>query len=307
LFEQCSIAFDSTDKTRKVFGAALRKTVKSFGPIRARASPYRYPNAAPHVIARMERELGVIEKMGFISYFLINQDIVRFASSQGFFHVGRGSGANSLVAYCLGITDVDPIELDLYFERFISSARKKPPDFDIDFSWKDRDAVYRYVFDKYNGDGWPRQHSRAQLATYTTYQWRGAVRETGQGHGAAPRKRSMRSATAVAATAAEAPAPRCATGGGPRGASRGALRAQHPSACRTSSASTRAASSVSELPLTALQCAAPPAERLSRGAVQHAGGRRPRPAQIRHAQPARAGAYPGCGGDGGWAKRECRI
>jgi DNA polymerase III alpha subunit len=53
--------------------------------------------------------------------------------------VGRGSGANSLVAYCLGITDVDPMELDLYFERFISTARKKPPDFDIDFSWKDRD------------------------------------------------------------------------------------------------------------------------------------------------------------------------
>jgi DNA polymerase III alpha subunit len=59
------------------------------------------------------------------------------------------------VAYCLGITDVDPIELDLYFERFISTARKKPPDFDIDFSWKDRDEVYRYVFDKYNGPSAP--------------------------------------------------------------------------------------------------------------------------------------------------------
>ncbi len=102
-------------------------------------------------MARLAHELDVIERMGFISYFLINWDLVRFAHRKGFFHVGRGSGANSLVAYCLGITDVDPIELDLYFERFISTARKKPPDFDIDFSWKDRDEVYRMCSITYNG------------------------------------------------------------------------------------------------------------------------------------------------------------
>ncbi|MBK8581085.1 MAG: DNA polymerase III subunit alpha [Flavobacteriales bacterium] len=185
LIEQCSIAFDSTDKTRKVFGADLAQDREKLWTDTRAGLARRYPKAAPHVVARMERELGVIEKMGFISYFLINQDIVRFASSQGFFHVGRGSGANSIVAYCLGITDVDPIELDLYFERFISSARKKPPDFDIDFSWKDRDAVYRYAFNKYNGRG-PGHIHAAQLATYTTYQWRGAVRELGKAMGLPP-------------------------------------------------------------------------------------------------------------------------
>ena len=122
---------------------------------------YRYPNASQKVIARMEHELDVIERMGFISYFLINQDIVRFARSKGFFHVGRGSGANSMVAYCLGITDVDPIELDLYFERFLSTARKKPPDFDIDFSWKDRDEVYKYCL-LYTSPS-PRDRTRSRM------------------------------------------------------------------------------------------------------------------------------------------------
>ncbi|MEZ4739619.1 MAG: DNA polymerase III subunit alpha [Flavobacteriales bacterium] len=185
LLEQCSIAFDSSDKTRKVFGtseALDRERLHSDTLVGLR---YRYPNASAKVIARMHHELDVIERMGFISYFLINQDIVRFARSKGYFHVGRGSGANSLVAYCLGITDVDPIELDLYFERFISTARKKPPDFDIDFSWKDRDEVYRYVFDKYNGEGVGNIHA-AQIATYTTFQWRGAIRELGKAVGLPP-------------------------------------------------------------------------------------------------------------------------
>ena len=170
LMEQCSITFDGSDKTRKVFGtseALDRERLHSDTLVGLR---YRYPNASATVMARMHHELDVVERMGFISYFLINQDIVRFARSKGYFHVGRGSGANSLVAYCLGITDVDPIELNLYFERFISMARKKPPDFDIDFSWKDRDEVYRYVFEKYNGVGAGNIHA-AQIATYTTFQW----------------------------------------------------------------------------------------------------------------------------------------
>ncbi|MBK6550969.1 MAG: DNA polymerase III subunit alpha [Flavobacteriales bacterium] len=192
LLEQCSIAFDGSDKTRKVFGtseALDRERLHSDTLVGLR---YRYPNAEPKVMARMHHELDVIERMGFISYFLINQDIVRFARSKGYFHVGRGSGANSLVAYCLGITDVDPIELDLYFERFISTARKKPPDFDIDFSWKDRDEVYRYVFDKYNGPIGSAQGAgassihAAQIATYTTFQWRGAIRELGKAVGLPP-------------------------------------------------------------------------------------------------------------------------
>lgn len=116
-----------------------------------------------------------------MSYFLINWDLIRFAKHKGFFHVGRGSGANSLVAYCLGITDVDPIELDLYFERFINPSRSSPPDFDLDFSWKDRDHVTQYLFDKYGAE-----RRVALLATYSTYQRRAVIRELGKVFGLPP-------------------------------------------------------------------------------------------------------------------------
>ena len=68
---------------------------------------------------------------------------------RGFYHVGRGSGANSIVAYCLGITDVDPIELNLYFKRFLNSERTSPPNFDVDFSYTDRDEIMDYVFKRF--------------------------------------------------------------------------------------------------------------------------------------------------------------
>lgn len=83
---------------------------------------------------RVERELRIIDKMDFNAFFLITWDIIRFTRSRGFYYVGRGSGANSIIAYCLRITDVDPVELNLYFERFLNPERKSPPDFDIDFS-----------------------------------------------------------------------------------------------------------------------------------------------------------------------------
>ena len=90
--------------------------------------------------------------MGFSAYFLITWDIIRYAQNRDFFFVGSGSGANSIVAYCLQITDVDPIELDLYFERFLNPSRSSPPDFDLDFSWKDRDEIIDYVFKRYGGN-----------------------------------------------------------------------------------------------------------------------------------------------------------
>ncbi len=105
----------------------------------------------------------MIDKLGFSSYFLITWDIIRYSMSRGFYHVGRGSGANSIVAYCLKITDVDPIELNLYFERFINPKRTSPPDFDIDFSWKDRDEVQDYIFKRYGN-----KHT-ALLGTVTTF------------------------------------------------------------------------------------------------------------------------------------------
>jgi DNA-directed DNA polymerase III PolC len=120
---------------------------------------------------RLERELKVIDQLDFNAYFLITWDFVRFGQSCGFHHVGRGSGANSLVAYCLGITDVDPLELDLYFERFLNPKRTSPPDFDIDYSWKDRDAVIDYVFKRYG------QRHTALLATYQHFKARSVLRE----------------------------------------------------------------------------------------------------------------------------------
>lgn len=133
---------------------------------------YRYPDHDETVLDRMEMELDVIQKQGYLAYFLINWDITSFARSKGYFYVGRGSGANSLVAYLLRITDVDPIELDLYFERFINLYRKNPPDFDIDFSWTDRDDVTAYIFERFP--------NVALVGAYSTFQYRAVIRELGK-------------------------------------------------------------------------------------------------------------------------------
>ncbi len=134
---------------------------------------YRYDEPDRAVLDRVKKELGIIRQMNFGSYFLINWDLMNYARSQGYYYVGRGSGANSMVAYLLRITDVDPIKLDLYFERFINPYRTNPPDFDIDFSWTDRDDVTRYIFDKY-GEG------AALLGAYNTFQQAAILRELGK-------------------------------------------------------------------------------------------------------------------------------
>jgi DNA polymerase-3 subunit alpha len=134
--------------------------------------PYRYPKVDSAIENRIEKELGLIKKMGFVSYFLINWDIVSYARQENFFYVGRGSGANSIVAYLLRITDVDPMELDLYFERFMNLYRANPPDFDIDFSHRDRPIVTQYIFNRFK--------NVALLGTYVTFKWRGMVRELGK-------------------------------------------------------------------------------------------------------------------------------
>jgi DNA polymerase-3 subunit alpha len=132
----------------------------------------RYSDPTQVVFDRLKRELDTIKSLDFVSFFLINYDIISYAKSKGYFHVGRGSGANSIVAYILGITDVDPIELDLYFERFINPFRASPPDFDIDFSWKDRDDMTAYIFKRYK--------NTALMATYNTFKYKGVVRELGK-------------------------------------------------------------------------------------------------------------------------------
>ncbi len=139
---------------------------------------YRYKELTPKIEERIRKELDTIQKMGFTSYFLINWDIIAYARSRGFYYVGRGSGANSIIAYLLRITDVDPVELDLYFERFINLFRKSPPDFDIDFSWTDRDEIYNYIFKKFP--------NVSLLANYQTFQSKSSIRQLGKVFGLPP-------------------------------------------------------------------------------------------------------------------------
>jgi len=126
---------------------------------------------------RVEKELKVIGELKFSAYFLITWDIVQYSNKMGFMHVGRGSGANSIVSYCLGITDICPIELDLYFERFLNLNRTSPPDFDLDWSWQNRDAILEYIFDKYGKD------HVAFCGTNVEFKYRSIFREVGKAFG----------------------------------------------------------------------------------------------------------------------------
>ncbi|MDG2330364.1 MAG: DNA polymerase III subunit alpha [Flavobacteriales bacterium] len=136
---------------------------------------YRYGTTkSKKVMQRLHKELSMIEQLEFGSYFLINWDMVRYARQKGFYYVGRGSGANSLVAYLLRITDVDPVELDLYFERFINPYRSSPPDFDIDFSWTDRNEITQYLFSTYG------LNKTALVGTYITFKHKSIFRELGK-------------------------------------------------------------------------------------------------------------------------------
>ncbi|MFW6081067.1 MAG: PHP domain-containing protein [Desulfosalsimonas sp.] len=132
-----------------------------------RGAEQRYGNLSSSVVQRLEHELEVITKMGFCGYFLVVSDIV----SQSPRTCGRGSGAASLVAYCLGITNVCPVKHNLYFERFLNPGRKDPPDLDIDFAWDERDGVISEVFSKYAGRA-------AMVSNHVCFRPRMALRET---------------------------------------------------------------------------------------------------------------------------------
>lgn len=175
LLQQCKIEFElGTDKNKQ----SLTENPESDWDLLVTQAwqgfQKRYDVRDPVLRERFYRELRIIQQRGFCSYFLIAWDLVRFAREQGFDFVGRGSGANSVIAYSLGITNVDPIELDLYFERFLNPERTSPPDFDIDFSWNNRDAIYEYLFNKYGRD------HVCLLGTHVTYQGRSILRELGK-------------------------------------------------------------------------------------------------------------------------------
>ena len=136
----------------------------------------RYGTVAPFVRDRLEHELAIIGMKEFADYFLVVHDIVHHGPT----HCGRGSVANSVVSYCLGITHVEPLGAGLLFERFLNPERKDPPDIDLDFPWDERDRVLAYVFQKY-------PHPRAAMvANHNTFQPRGALRAVAIAHGRPP-------------------------------------------------------------------------------------------------------------------------
>ena len=138
---------------------------------------YKNYGATPEksVTERLRYELSVINKMGYVDYYLIVSDFVNYAKNNGIpVGPGRGSGAGSLAAYCIGITGIDPIRYDLLFERFLNPERVSMPDFDIDFCYVNRQKVIDYVIDKYTSD------HVAQIVTFGTMAARAAVRDVGR-------------------------------------------------------------------------------------------------------------------------------
>ncbi|MDY0084209.1 MAG: PHP domain-containing protein, partial [Ignavibacteriaceae bacterium] len=141
---------------------------------------YSLENSIAH--KRLEYELGVIAELNFADYFLIVWDIVKEAKRRGMMLIGRGSAANSIVSYCLDFTQIDPVKYNLYFERFLNKARSNPPDIDLDFSWKERDEIIRYIFEKYGYD------RVAMISTTVTFKARSAFRETAKAFGISERE-----------------------------------------------------------------------------------------------------------------------
>jgi error-prone DNA polymerase len=137
----------------------------------------KYRPVTSEVAARLQKELDVINKTGFAEFFLINWDLMRFARLRGIPGQGRGSAADSIVAYLLGITRVDPIEHNLLFERFLHEEMTTTPDIDIDFSTAHREQVIQYVYEKYGPE------RTGMVCNVVTYRQRSAIREVGKALG----------------------------------------------------------------------------------------------------------------------------
>ena len=145
---------------------------KSFEGLRRRYRPI-----SREAVERLRYELSIIEEKGFSPYFLVVDEIAAKAREWGLRTLGRGSAANSLVSHCLGLTHVDPLAHGLFFERFLNPERSSPPDIDLDFSWKDRDRLLAWVYERFG-------HERvAMISTHVTFGPRAAVREAGKAHG----------------------------------------------------------------------------------------------------------------------------
>ncbi|GAA4445036.1 hypothetical protein GCM10023091_36030 [Ravibacter arvi] len=178
LLEDCSFRFDfRAIKNKAAFTSGRYEDRELLRRLTEERFLNRYSADNVHAVQRVKDELETIDALGFSSYFLMTDDICRFARSRGYYYVGRGSGANSIIAYCLGITNVCPIELGLYFERFLNPKRQSPPDFDIDFSWRDRDEVYHYLFNRYAPG------HVGLMGAMSTFRSRSVIRELGKIYG----------------------------------------------------------------------------------------------------------------------------
>ncbi len=139
---------------------------------------WRWPEGTPaHVRVLIEKELDLIAQLRYEAFFLTVEDIVRFARSKGILCQGRGSSANSVVCFCLGITEVDPARMSVLFERFLSKERNEPPDIDVDFEHERREEVIQYIYAKYGRD------RTALAATVISYRPKSAIRDVGRALG----------------------------------------------------------------------------------------------------------------------------
>ena len=176
LFDSCHVTFDFNENAIPQNPATFTGSVSGDEMLLRKLCldglSHRYSHLDDEIVERIEKEIEVITQKQYLSYFLITWDFISYARAKGYFYVGRGSGANSIVAYLLRITNVDPLQLDLYFERFINLERSTPPDFDIDFSWRDRDEIIHYIFERYP--------TATLLCTYNTFQYRATIRELGK-------------------------------------------------------------------------------------------------------------------------------
>ena len=139
---------------------------------------WRYPRGVPErVTAQIDYELAIIRELEYEPYFLTVHHIVKGARAKGILCQGRGSAANSIVCFCIGVTEVSPERAGLLFERFISPDRREPPDIDIDFEHERREEVIQYIYDHYGRD------NAALAATVITYRARSSAREVGKAFG----------------------------------------------------------------------------------------------------------------------------
>ncbi len=175
IIDECNFQFDfKTPKNKKYYTNSQYSDKLLLENLALEGMKRRYGDCNSEATRRVNKELEVIDRLNFSGYFLITWDIIRYSNSSGFLHIGRGSGANSIVSYCLGITDICPIELNLYFERFLNPSRTSPPDFDRDWSWNERDQILDYIFKRFD------TNHVAFVGTIALFKYKSIIRELGK-------------------------------------------------------------------------------------------------------------------------------